>query len=60
MWPSVGKGHEAINPGLEFLHLLKRSSVRFGILDETIHFNDKLSRREDGPLRFNVQRPDLT
>jgi hypothetical protein len=59
MRPCISKGHEAISPDMEFLHLLKRSSVRFGILNETIHFNDKLGRREDGPLSFDVQRPDL-
>jgi hypothetical protein len=59
MRPAISKSREAIGPNMEFLHLLEGSSVRFWILDETIHFNDKLSRREDGPLSFNVQRPDL-
>jgi hypothetical protein len=59
MGPFIGEGQEVVNSGMECLHLLKRSGVRFGILDETTHLNDKLSRRENGPLRFDVQRPDL-
>jgi hypothetical protein len=59
MRPFIGKDHKAVDSGMECLHLLKWSGVRFGILDETIHLNDKLSGREDGALRFNIQRPNL-
>lgn len=50
---------EAVDSGMELLHLLDRSSLRFRVLHKAVHLDHELSRRQDGLLRFNVERPDL-
>lgn len=59
MRSSAGKSDQAIDPIMEFLHLLDWRSVCFGTLHESVHLYDELRRRQNGLLRFNVKRPDL-
>lgn len=51
---SIGKGNKAIDAGMKLLHLFHGSSTLLGAFDKAIHVDDKLSRRQDGLLRFDV------